>query len=558
MLGQGSSDVSTHYFDSHFSYFLERRSFSSIEYTTERSFLHPRITSFFTLASGNMSLLDLPNEVLGTIIDRVDPGDLDSIAESSPLLKSLATRALKVHHEREQKYTNIEVFGCHEHIGQHPLQLLGQICANPQLAWYPKSLKVECCGEPVMEHNDDEFAPLMHDEEFDQKFELEYFNGDCWKSDVISVYKVIRSWGEDIRDLVFQSGYFDEEESERWYNHIRKGNREAIVGLLLTLLPNLEVIEFEAYGLGVDFLFKIVQCITGPRRESSKKTEDGARVLTKLREFRLRGWSENEEFNEGSEDFCLAGYFARLPSMRKIVALETDTRFSLFDNHPWTKIESGSSGIDEIHLGHVSMSTMSIVDCLRSLKALRKFYYEWNPARWRVPRGGGLGNHLRSVLAVIVDHFQSSLESLCLQGLLLEGRTNTFISLCSLTKLTNARLPNELFASVTKAPPKACSPIGDGEGSKTPYLLTFSRLVDTLPRSIKEVTFSGEIEIQNIETMLSGLAEHKVSRLPHLSKIIFCYVYANDAPSTVTGAILQSQCRRVGIDLFLGGPITST
>ena len=556
MLGQGSYDESTPCLAvSNLSYFLGRRRLSSVENTTKPSFLHTRITSFSTLASGNMSLLDLPNEILGSIIDRLDPGDLDHFAESSPLLKRLATHALEVHHEREQKYTNIEVFGCHNHVGQHPLQLLGRICANPQLAWYPKSLKVECCGERVTEHNDGDFAPLINDEEFEKGMESDYFNEDYWESDVINVYGIIKIWAKTIRDLVFQSGYFDEEDCECWYNHIRNGNHEAIVGLLVTLLPNLETIESEAYTTRLDLVVKFVRCITGPPRESSKRTEDGARVLTKLRELRLRRWEYHTQSNPELVDFGLAGYFARLPSMRKICAVEADCRFFASYHHPWTQIESGSSSIDEVHLEDASMGTMSIVYCLRSLKALRKFSYDWSTGMWWSRRSEELAEHLDSVLAVIVDRFQSSLESLCLQGsdddLLLKVRINTSISLGSFTKLTNARLPNQLFTSVPKAQPNTSSPIGDGENSETPNLPTLSRLVDTLPRSIEEVTFSGTIEMENIETMLSGLAEHKASRLPHLSKITFPHVYANSAPSTATATVLRSQCRRVGIDLIV-------
>ncbi|KAM0801877.1 hypothetical protein BDR22DRAFT_961913 [Usnea florida] len=505
-----------------------------------------------------MPLLSLPNEILGFIIDWVDPGDLNHFAESSPLLKSLATHALEVHHEREQEYTEIGVFSCHEHIGQHPLQLLEQICANPQVAWYPRSLTIECflAGE-----EEQEFAPLMNDEEFDKKYEAEYFNGDLCESDAINFYRVIKRWAEDIRVLVFHSGYFDEEESECWYNQIRKGNREAIVGLLLTLLPNLETIDFRAWNSHVDVLVKIVQCITRPPKKSSKETKEGTRVLMKLRELRLLGW----ELNEGLGDFDLAGCFALLPSMRKICCVEVDCPVYNSRGHSWTHIEPRSSNIDEIHMEHTYVFIETILDCLRCLKALRKLHYDWSDTE-RVD--GPFGGPFRlpctdsgRILAAVVEYFQSSLETLCLQGpdpVPLSGSIDNSISLGSFEKLTNASLPIQLFTSVPKAQQEAAAPIGDGNNPQTSSLPNFPRLVDILPRSMEEVIFSGAIEMQNIEMMLSGLAEHKVSRLPRLSGIRFSSVRASDGPGTATATILQSQCRRLGIDLVFGDRIAPT
>ena len=486
-----------------------------------------------------MPLLDLPNEILGSIIDRVDLGDLDHFAESSPLLKSLATHALEVHHERQQEYTHVEVFGCHEHIGPHPLQLVERICANPQVAWYPTSLKVACCGGRGMEHSDEEFAPMMNDEEFGKDFDSEYFNGNYWESDVINVYSVIKLWAEDIRDLVFHSGYFDQEGSECWYNQIRRGNREAVVGLLLTLLPNLETIEFEGYSTGVDLLVKIVQCITGPPRKSSKKTKEGAPVLMKLRELRLCGWG----YNEWWDDFGLAGCFARLPSMRRVCAVGVDCRFPRLSSHPWTDIESGSSHIDEIYIEDALINTTPFVDCLRSLKTLRKLHYDWNRGRRPRIRCEDLG----LILNAVVEHFQSSLESLCLKGsdcVPLEGGIETSISLDSFKKLTNASFPIQLTSF-----PKASTPIGDGNSSETSSLPTLSRLVDILPHSMEAVTISGAWGPQTIETLLSGLVPHKAERLPRLSKITFSSFYAHDAPCRTTAKKLQSQCRGLGIEL---------
>ena len=164
------------------------------------------------------SLLDMPNEILCSVIDRVDPGYLEYFVESSPLLKSLATNALEVRRERQQEYTNIVLYGCHNHVGHHPLHLLEQICAKPQVTWYPTSLRVVCYGGDLeLKHTDEEFAPLMEDEDFDKTWASGYYDGrEDWETDAIKIYKVMKVWAEDIRERVFDSGYYDDEHSEGW------------------------------------------------------------------------------------------------------------------------------------------------------------------------------------------------------------------------------------------------------------------------------------------------------------------------------------------------------
>ena len=169
----------------------------------------------------------------------------------------------------------------------------------------------------------------------------------------------------------------------------------------------------------------------------------------------------------------------------------------------------------------------------------------WRPSR----------EDLGSILAVIIERFKSSLKSLSLGGqdrVRLYGSIDTSISLESFKKLTRASLPFQLLASVLKEQPQASSPVGDGADPQILDLSTFSRLVDILPRSIKEVTLSGPIKIQVIETLLSGLVSQKPERVPRLSKIIFSSFIRNHGPSRATATALQSQCREVGIELDLG------
>ena len=520
------------------------------------------------------NLLDMPNEILCSIIDRVNPGDLEHFAESSPLLKSLATNALEVHRKRERDYTNITLDGCDHQSGCHsghltgytschPLHLLEQICAKPQLAWYPTSLRVDCCGAELEEHADEEFAPFMDDEEFDKNMASGFYDGrNDWETDALNVHKVMKIWAKDIRERVFDSGYFDEEGSERWYNRIRKGNREGILGLLLILLPNLEFIWLDEYTWHATFFGEIVKRITRPcRGGSSGKDSGSAQVLTKMHEVRLYADPRLDEYGGPPEDFDVAGSFARLPSMKRVHVMTPASRGEYSQNvfpinQTWAQMESQSSNVDEIHVVYGGfLGEESVMHCLRSLKTLRKFRYDWHGLEFVGPPPLDCDKVSR-MLAAIPARFQSSLEYLGLKGSPLKGTSHIVIPLKCFEKLTKASLPINLFALGPKTHTGASPPdktttldMGDGDKPQGSNLAKFARLVDILPRSMEMIKFYGVIGLQAVESMLEGLEEHKADRLPRLERVTFKHL--GGAAFSDTAAALLDRCNEVGIELCL-------
>ena len=508
------------------------------------------------------NLLDMPNEILCAVIDHVNPGDLEHFAESSPLLKRLATNALEVHHEREYEYAEIVLCGCHHQSGCHPVHLLEQICAKPQLTWYPTSLRVECCGGELEEHADEEFAPLMDDEEFDKNMASGFYDGrNDWETDAINVYEVMKVWAEDIRERIYHSGYFDEEFSDRWYNKIRKGSREGILGLLLILLPNLDFIVLRGYTWQATFFGEIVKRITGPcRGDSSSKDRSSAQVLTKMHEVRLLRAYENRQT---PEDFDVVGSFARLPSMKRVYVVAAASRGEhspeiLPNNETWAQMESQSSNVDEIDVySGGDLNEESIMHCLRSLKTLRKFRYDWDGLRRAgIPDIDLDCDRVNHILAAIAARFQSSLEYLSLKGNPRVGTSQIYISLNGFDKLTKASLPVQLFALAPETKPGESTPdktttldIGDGDKPRASSLAKLARLVDILPRSMEEIKFYGAIGIQSVETMLEGLEEHRADRLPRLEKLSFKFLGRSAYSNTAT--VLLDRFRGLGIHLVL-------
>ena len=67
--------------------------------------------------------------------------------------------------------------------GNHPLSLLTEMCEHPQVAWYPRSLKVECLGHDEKEHADEE---LVEDEYLEELLD-DAAVVDEWKSEAVLV-----------------------------------------------------------------------------------------------------------------------------------------------------------------------------------------------------------------------------------------------------------------------------------------------------------------------------------------------------------------------------------
>ncbi len=377
----------------------------------------------------------------------------------------------------------------------------------------------------------------------------------------------MENYGEEIKDLVFHSGYFSEGGRERWFDHIRRGNRGAALGLLLTLLPNLETMTFEKYTWKARYFKTIVERITKPcGRNNSGSHKEGTKVLTKLSEVRLFGTDPyaGDEGEDIFEDFDLAGYFAKLPSMKKVYARPAKVH-AVRKNNPWLEVGSRTSNIDEISLESGTLNATYISYCLGSLRNLRKFDYDDSPLGdddHALDRSGA-----EMVFEALLKHAKSSLEYLSLAEWChsAEGSDSTphLISLKPFEKLKQAILSSSLYIPELEYD-KEKSQVSVHDGTKpldtgnddsrlhTPNLFDVPKLMDILPSSMEVIEFRGDIAMKHVEAMLQGLVKHKADRLPHLVKVAFydSTHWRTDAEAAM-GKVLQEECCEVGIRLGL-------
>lgn len=97
------------------------------------------------------AILKLDSETLLQILDNVHPDDIVNLSRSCQTLKLLAQDTLAQHVARLKMYTKITLYGCHRHQDDpHPINLFAEICKDPKIAYYPRSLNIGCCERFAM------------------------------------------------------------------------------------------------------------------------------------------------------------------------------------------------------------------------------------------------------------------------------------------------------------------------------------------------------------------------------------------------------------------------
>ena len=415
--------------------------------------------------------------------------------------------------------------GCHRAgLHNHPLDLLSAICRDPKVALYPISLTVECCGRWEKNHTDEDLAGAEDLRELPTDGDVV----DYWKSDDSTVARIMADNAYEIQESVMTCGYFNKKGRENWFGLVQRGNRGATLALLLTLLPNLETLECYQYTWRARHFKEIFRHITNPRgRKASKMHKRGANLFIKLREVKFDG-CEGDEFEQFFEDFDLAAYFAKLPSMGAIHVNLVKNR-SRQNNNLRVEVGSCTFDIEQITVIGGEMNATYMSCCLGSVKALRKFDYGYSNSSW-VNTYALDRTCVIIILRALLEHANTSLEMLSLHSgpwSPLEGSVAIPLTLKPFEKLKEATLSCHLWAPVfindNENPQKIRS-----DGSK---LFRPSQLKDILPGSIVEIKFYGKVAMKHVGRMLQGLIGHKGTRPPCLEKIVFGEVADTERPT---------------------------
>ncbi len=431
-------------------------------------------------------LLDLPNELLLQVLDSATPTGMVSFATSCKRVNKLAQDNLTLHQQRIVKYQDVTLWGCFRHQDQpHPIILLRDICKDWRVAYYAKSLVIECCGR-------------------DQNLMDSYWEGRSQASliaqDAETVESILPEITIPVRKMLSVALRWDEAKVNDVLDMTKHGARGAILGLLLVSLPAIKSISFNDYVWRDRLWIDSMQSITDQQDPHSAGSEP--KFLMEVSELNLDDQKEGHSVGMS----CSVVPFVILPSLRVIrgvsISSASYNEYS-FDGHHGR----GPSHVTEIDLQRSSLDAERLGGMLGYMPALKRFRFDQGRHN-DISGGAEPGSIINGLLACA----SSSLESLSLTGATAHsGRNARDIKgpLKDFKVLKNIHLPSSVFRTYNKL---------FSEPRDIP------RLVDVLPASIETVRLDGDINTGATALLLTGLPEGKADFLPKLKEIVFFMV----------------------------------
>ena len=178
-------------------------------------------------------LLDLSNELLLQILNSVTPLAIVNSATSCKRIYTLAQDDLALHRQRIAKYQTVTLWGCPSHQDKpHPILFLRDVCADWKVAYYARSLVIECCG-------------VNHYKWFSSL--LDNTQRACIVQDVAIIKSVFPEITIPVSQMLRKAFQWDEAKVTTVLKTTAAGVRGGILGLLMLSLPAIRSITFKDY-----------------------------------------------------------------------------------------------------------------------------------------------------------------------------------------------------------------------------------------------------------------------------------------------------------------------
>ncbi len=461
-------------------------------------------------------LLTLSNEILYEIIAAVGADDIEAFAASCPRMNLLSAPTVVRHRQLLKQYATIEFGDCGEIQGKHPLYMLRDVLRNSRIAQYPHLLRI---GDWM---DVDAWMP-GYDDEMIEGIQMERDK--------------VREEADSIKDLItaiiIECRFLGERETDGWVERLLDGQEHEAIAILLTLLPNLEMIQTER-PMPHAFYHMATQVATAFNYPDGPKPL----ALAKLSKVQISPCADDDMMSDGiHEDAGVIAPFAALPSVRTISAslLRSGGHYDGTSQWPYGV---GSSNVTELDLDRSMIIDTGLPDLLSGIKSLERFTYSL---------GGYLVDYHtyqpRSTIAALGRYAAHSLKYLHITGCWIGMRTDEDRQIdCDLkvfSLLKELRVDYTLFNNVLKACPSTCNQ------DFRDCLCHPQRLIDRLPPSIKKVKLEGKMSLEVSPAILSGLRELGKERLPNLRSL-------ETEGSAASKRYNNSACKAVGVMLSKG------
>ena len=439
-------------------------------------------------------LLDLAHELLLQILESLAPIEMVSFATSCKRIHTVAQDNLTLHRQRIERYQNITLWGCFCHQDQpHPILLLRDICRDWRVAYYARSLVVECGGKTLDLMNT--YWPVFPQAFFAQETE--------------TVKSVLPEITIPVRKMLRMALRWDEAKINDALHTTEHGTRGAILGLLIVSLPAIKSISFKDYVWHDELWRDSLKSIT--YQLNPYVTSSEVNFLMDVSELNL----DNRKGRPSRGMLCSVVPFVTLPSLRVIrgnsIYSDSYSDYAYNGYYPLPP-----SPVTEIDLQSSTLDAVRLHEMLRYTTALKRFRYD---------RGGqpdiSDGAQPGSIIDVLLACASHSLESLALTGATAYRSLrdinidDTEGSLKDFQVLKDIHLPGYFFLTYKDGRKIGPQRRSEFESKDIP------RLVDVLPASIETVRLHGEMSWEAVAALLIGLPEGKVECLPKLKEVLF-------------------------------------
>ena len=410
---------------------------------------------------------------------------------------------------------------------------------------YTRLLKFQCCHHP----NPPDDAIEDEDKEDTEELKVEKSKDDAICQETmqdIQGYIEERFRESDFsnpdRTYVETSDSVDAFDVREACSAAKEGSRDAMLALLLFLLPNLEGISLEQSTSGIRFLEKAINWICF-QDQNLQRSPRARKPLMKLFHVRFLGYDDADmRYADGEgEEFERFMPFAALSSMRMIIG---DFVQSYDGARSTWRFPPHTSNITSIDLQHSAVKPESLADLLAGIKALKGFSYDYNENM-----GGGGAMEIHKIIGTLLEHAKHSLESLRIYGRWdlrsgegdlhpCKGSLRDFEVLGKVILDSNVYVENASYDS--KYNPDEISRDRD-QGQ------IIRHLVDVLPPSIEVIKLVGIDVLEYADGLLSNLFEQKQLRLPKLRELILKTIH--HYPGSGWEKTLRENCEKVGMTL---------
>ncbi|KAL8648938.1 MAG: hypothetical protein Q9226_005783 [Calogaya cf. arnoldii] len=306
-------------------------------------------------------------------MDELDSAGTASFALSSKAMLEISRPAIEKH--RAEKYATImfgppSYDGVDRFEGYHPLFLLDKILSDPSIACYVTEVQIHSCTSDP------------HDQDYGESHQQ--------KEEQLETIVEKRR-----HELVAQCSWLSEERRKEWQEALSAiHNQPHFIGILLTMLPNLESMTMTHMDDDSGPITEIVDIVSAANRDPGSPLHEKA--LTKLLEISL-----NHSDTEMGENFGLYAPFTNVPSMRSIHG-----RMIAKDDEE-TRIHPLRNDIEEIKIVYSAVDVRSWEWMLKSIKNLKRFGYH------HMGSIVGFGAYdARGIVALLRQHASHSLRRL--------------------------------------------------------------------------------------------------------------------------------------------------